>query len=370
MRVLQFVSTLNRNSGVMRVIMNYYKKIDREKIQFDFLYFIESDDSYRDEIIALGGKVHFVPKPGTSFHSVKELCHFFQQHGKNYTWLHNHESYLTILLYPLAKQCGIQNVIVHAHLTKYSDKSLSAIRNAIMCFPIKFLPVQRMACSKAAGKFLYGKNKSVYVLRNLVDSQQYVYDAKQREQIRCELGIQNAFVIGHVGRFQKQKNHIFLIEVFAAFYQTHPDSRLLLVGDGSLEAEIRSLVQAKQLEDVTIFAGMQKNITSYLSAMDVFLLPSLFEGLPMVALEAQANGLECILADTITEETALSDRVQFCSLEDKQAWLDWLRKEKMHFGYDRKLPEQVKETMNLSSEARKLEQYYMQICRQEDLWDS
>lgn len=363
MRVLQFVSTLNRNSGVMRVIMNYYKKIDREKIQFDFLYFIESDDSYRDDIISLGGTVYLISKPGTSFHSLKELCHFFQQYGKSYVWLHNHESYLTALLYPLAKYYGISNIIVHAHLTKYSDKPLSAIRNAVLCLPLKVLPVKKMACSKAAGDFLYGKKAPVYVLRNLIDYTQYVYDAGQREKIRCELRIQDAFVIGHVGRFQKQKNHRFLIELFAAFYKDYPDSRLLLVGDGPLELEIRNLVQEKHLEDAVIFAGMQKDIMAYLSAMDVFLLPSLFEGLPMVALEAQANGLFCILADTITEETAISDQVQFCSLEDKQAWLAWLRKENTHFGYDRELSEYVKETMNLFSEARKLEQYYVQVCK-------
>lgn len=361
MRVLQFVSTLNRNSGVMRVLMNYYYKIDRDKVQFDFLYFVKSDDSYQDEIIALGGNVYFVSKPSISFHSLKELYYFFQQHGREYIWLHNHESYLTVLLYPLAKHFGISDVIVHAHLTKYSDKLLSAIRNAILCAPLKILPVKKMACSQAAADFLYGKKQPVYILRNLVDCRQYAYDAEQRKKLRCALGLQDSFVIGHVGRFQKQKNHRFLIELFAVFYQEHPDSRLLLVGDGPLESEIQNMVQEKQLESVVFFVGAQKDIVSYLSVMDVFLLPSLFEGLPMVALEAQANGLECILADTITEEVALSEKVQFCSLKDKKGWLNWLRKKKMNFGYDRQLSETVKETMDLSSETRKLERYYMQM---------
>lgn len=362
MRVLQFVSTLNRNSGVMRVLMNYYYKIDRDKVQFDFLYFVKSDDSYQNEIIALGGNVYFVSRPSISFHSLKELYHFFQQHGREYIWLHNHESYLTVLLYPLAKYFGISDVIVHAHLTKYSDKLLSAIRNAILCAPLKILPVKKMACSQAAADFLYGKKQPVYILRNLVDCRQYTYDAERREKLRCALGLQDTFVIGHVGRFQKQKNHRFLIELFAVFYQEHPDSRLLLVGDGPLESEIQNMVQEKQLESVVFFVGAQKDIVSYLSGMDVFLLPSLFEGLPMVALEAQANGLECILADTITEEVALSEKVQFCSLKDKKGWLETLNDIKTMGYCNRVLSMEEQQMLNLMESAKSLVQYYETEC--------
>jgi len=359
MRVLHFVSTLNRNSGVMRVIMNYYTHINRERIQFDFVYFIESDASYIDEIHALGGNMYLIPKPGSTLQSIKALKHFFQQYGANYTWLHNHENYLTVFLYPLAKKYGIQHIAVHAHLTKYSDKKLSAIRNRLLCMPIRYLPVNKIACSKATAQFLYGTEQDVYIMQNMVDADQYVYDAEKRNEIRKQYHLsEEQFVIGHVGRFEAQKNHKFLIELFAEFYRENPDSRLLLVGSGVLETEIRTLVKEKHLEQAVIFAGQQADMQGYLSAMDVFVLPSLFEGLPMVALEAQANGLQCILADTITVETSLSDAAQYCSLNNIEQWKVALQNIKQNDRCTRDLTDALYNKMNFTELAKQLAQYY------------
>lgn len=359
MRVLQFVSTLNRNSGVMRVIMNYYTNMNRQHIQFDFLYFIESEDSYADEIHAMGGKTYYIPKPGVSLKTWHALVCFFQQHGASYRWLHNHENYLTVFLYPLAKIYGIENIAVHAHLTRYSDKKLSALRNRILCLPLKFLPIQKVACSKAAADFLYGSSRNVYIMRNMVDTRQYAYDETKRFEIRRRLNIADEiFVIGHVGRFEPQKNHRFLIELFEWFHQTTSDSKLLLVGSGTLEQEIKDLVLEKKLEQAVIFAGQQTNIADYLSAMDVFVLPSLFEGLPMVALEAQANGLPCVLTDTITKETAVTSNIWFYSLNNRNAWLNKLWIIKNQKSWQRTLAEQNSQKMNLAVLVGKLEQYY------------
>lgn len=359
MRVLQFVSTLNRNSGVMRVIMNYYTNINRQHVQFDFLYFIESEDSYADEIHAMGGKTYYIPKPGISLKTWHALACFFQQHGASYRWLHNHENYLTVFLYPLAKIYGIENIVVHAHLTRYSDKKLSALRNRILCLPLKFLPIQKVACSKAAADFLYGSSQNVYIMRNMVDTRQYAYDKTKRFEIRRRLNIADeSFVIGHVGRFEPQKNHRFLIELFERFHQTTSDSKLLLVGSGTLEQEIKDLVLEKKLEQAVIFAGQQTNIADYLSAMDVFVLPSLFEGLPMVALEAQANGLPCVLTDTITKETAVTSNIWFYSLNNRNAWLNKLWIIKNQKSWQRTLAEQNSQKMNLAVLVGKLEQYY------------
>ncbi len=359
MRVLQFVSTLNRNSGVMRVIMNYYTNMNRQHVQFDFLYFIESEDSYADEIHAMGGRTYYIPKPGISLKAWRALVCFFQQHGAAYQWLHNHENYLTVFLYPLAKMCGIRNIAVHAHLTQYSDKKLSALRNRILCLPLKFLPIQKVACSKVAADFLYGSSRNVYIMRNMVDARQYAYDETKRLEIRCRLNMADEiFVIGHVGRFEPQKNHRFLIELFEQFYHTVPDSRLLLVGSGVLEQEIKGLVLEKKLEQNVIFAGQQTNIADYLSAMDVFVLSSLFEGLPMVALEAQANGLPCVLADTITTETAVTANVWFYSLNNRNEWLNRLQIVNNTKNRQRILSEQDNQKMNMAALVEKLEQYY------------
>ena len=359
MRVLQFVSTLNRNSGVMRVIMNYYTNMNRQHVQFDFLYFIESEDSYADEIHAMGGRSYYIPKPGISLKAWRALVCFFQQHGAAYQWLHNHESYLTVFLYPLAKIYGIRNIAVHAHLTQYSDRKLSALRNQILCLPLKFLPIQKVACSKAAADFLYGSSRNVYIMRNMVDARQYAYDETKRLEIHRRLNMADEiFVIGHVGRFEPQKNHRFLIELFEQFYHTVPDSRLLLVGSGVLEQEIKDLVLEKKLEQVVIFAGQQTNIADYLSAMDVFVLPSLFEGLPMVALEAQANGLPCVLADTITTETAVTANVWFYSLNNRNEWLNRLKNIKNNLSFERSIPGENTKILNLKEQAKRLEEFY------------
>lgn len=358
MRVLQFVSTLNRNSGVMRVIMNYYAHMDRDNIQFDFLYFIESEDSYIDEIHALGGRTFFVSKPGSSVKSLKELVLFFKQYGTDYLWLHNHESYLTFFLYFLAKKNGIKNVAVHAHLTKYSDKTLSAIRNRILCIPIKYLPVNKVACSRAAGKFLYGNVENVYLMKNMVDVNKYIYNAEKRTNLRKQLEISELeFVIGHVGRFEVQKNHKFLLEMFKEFNRKVPQSKLLLVGSGTLEQEIKKFVKDENMEQVVILAGHQNDVAAYLNAMDVFVLPSLFEGLPMVALEAQASGLPCVLADTITEETSIIDEVYFCSLDNLKNWIDKLWEIRRNQS-NRQLTDPEKQKMNMNTLALELEQYY------------
>lgn len=359
MRVLHFVSTLNRNSGVMRVIMNYYTHIDRKKIQFDFLYFIESEISYADEIRALGGNVYYIPKPGTSLRSIKALKQFFAEHGKEYVWLHNHENYLTAILYPLARKYGIKNVAVHSHLTEYSDKKLSALRNHFLCMPIRYLPVQRVACSRAAARFLYSTEQDVYVMQNMINADFYAYQADKRNELRRQYDIlDTTFVIGHIGRFVNQKNHIFLIERFSEFHKTNLDSKLLLVGSGPLEENVKIKAQELNIEDAVIFAGQQKDMQGYLSMMDVFVLPSLFEGLPMVALEAQANGLQCLLADTITEETAVGENVHFCSLENTNMWLDMLQQVKKNEGYNRALTAETKKKMDMIQLAKQLEQYY------------
>lgn len=359
MRVLHFVSTLNRNSGVMRVIMNYYTHIDREHIQFDFLYFIESEDSYVEEICALGGCTYQIPKPGFSIQSQKRLWKFFQQYGSKYDWLHNHESYLTLFLYCLAKKYGIKHVAVHAHLTEYSDKKISAIRNRVLCMPIRYLSVNKIACSMAAAQFMYGTEQNVYIMQNIVNMKQYAYDASKRDEIRQHYMIPNsAFVIGHAGRLEVQKNHKFLIQIFAQFYSENPNSRLLLVGSGTLEQEVRAFVKEKQMEQAVIFAGQQTDMQAYLSAMDVFVLPSLFEGLPMVALEAQANGLYCILSDTITKETAITDNVRFCTLHSVDQWIATLREVVQIDIHSREQTTNLYRKMCLTEQAKTLEQYY------------
>ena len=305
-RVLHFVSTLSRGSGVMSVIMNYYRHIDRDKVQFDFLHFIACEDSYMEEIRELGGKIYCIDKPGSSFQSIKQLNSFFRLHAGEYTWLHNHEVYLTFLLRPIAKRYGLEKFIVHCHATKYSDKTLNAVRNRILCLPIRFMKVERFACSEAAGKFLYGekmlKAGKVFIMHNAIDCEKFRFRPEVRERLRKEMGLEGKFVIGHVGRFERQKNHEFLIEVFAECKKEIDSCILLLIGEGSLRAKIEKKVVEKGLKNSIIFLTKRNDMEYLYQVMDLFVLPSLYEGLPVSCLEAQVNGLECIVSRTVTDE--------------------------------------------------------------------
>lgn len=319
-RVLHFVSTLSHGSGVMSVIMNYYRHIDREKVQFDFLYFVACEDSYADEIKSLGGKIYCVEKPGSSIKSVKQLNSFFQVHAKEYTWLHNHEVYLTFLLRPISKRYGLEKFIVHCHATKYSDEPLHAVRNGILCLPIRFMKVERFACSEAAGKFLYGekmmKAGKVFVLHNAIDCEKFRFRPEVRERLRKEMGLEGKFVIGHVGRFERQKNHEFLIRVFAEVHRSISTCELILVGDGTLKNLICYRLKKIGLENNVLFLGQRDDVADLLQAIDIFVLPSLYEGLPISLLEAQASGLRCITSDIVTAEASIGG-VHFIPLSAK-----------------------------------------------------
>lgn len=323
-RVLHFVSTLSRGSGVMSVIMNYYRHIDRGKVQFDFLHFVECEDSYTDEIRSLGGRIYCVEKPGSSLRSVKQLDSFFRGHTKEYTWLHNHEVYLTFLLRPISKRYGLENFIVHCHATKYSDKSWNAVRNRILCLPIKFMKIKRFACSGAAGRFLYGekmmKSDKVFVMHNAIDCDKFRFRPEVRERLRKEMRLEGKFVIGHVGRFERQKNHKFLIEVFAEVWKQNPHCRLLLIGSGLLEKSVLQETYNLGINEYVYFLGERDDVADLIQIMDLFVLPSLYEGLPISCLEAQAAGLNCLISDQITDEVMVTNTVQQLSLR-KRNWI-------------------------------------------------
>lgn len=317
-KVLHFVSTPSIGSGVMSVIMNYYRHMDRSRIQFDFLCFIPCKDSYEAEINELGGRVFFIPKPGSSLKSIWHIYRFFCEHQNEYGYFHNHEVYLSFFLKPLVMYCEIPTFIVHSHATKYSDRRVAAIRNQMLCFPISFMKCEKFACSKAAGAFLFGKktiqNCAVHIVHNAIEVEKFMFNNKWREQLRRQFDIEDCFVLGHVGRFVPQKNHIFLLNVFARISETMPKVKLLLVGDGPLKNEVQEYCQKLGIEKNVLFVGQRKDIEKVYSAMDVFVLPSIFEGVGISLIEAQANGLMCVASDEVPQEAKIMNYVKFLPL--------------------------------------------------------
>lgn len=365
-RILHIVSSLGVDSGVMGVIMNYYRNIDLDTLQFDFLYFQEKEFTHIEEIEALGGNVYFLPKP--SMKSLKLYKDFFEEKKSMYKTLHLHEIYLNAILLPIAKKRGFKHLIVHSHATKFSDKKLNAIRNRMLCLPINHTATNLFACSKAAGRAVFGSKKlnAVTIVNNAVDTSKFKFDVHIREKIRKEMNLEpNQLLLGHVGRFNEQKNHRFLLEIFKEYLDKHDSkARLLLIGNGPLFEEINDLAFSLGINEAIFFLGKKSNVHEYMSAMDIFLLPSLFEGLPVVGVEAQSTGLPIIFSKNITDEIGVAN-FSYQSIdheEDKKAWCKEIDR-LTNSSNNRTIAEEIitNQGFNIKNESRKLQQIYLRL---------
>ena len=320
-RVLHFVSQPTTWNGVMSVIMNYYRNINRTLIQFDFLCFTKGVPNYEEEIRSLGGQVYYINKPKISCKTFKELNDFFEKYGSEYVWLENHEVYLTFILRPISKFWGIENFIIHCHATRFSDRLIAGIRNRLLCLPIAVIKKDRgvklVACSRKAAEFLYGKNTKAIIFHNAINEVEYTFNSKIRVKLRKEIGIENELVVCMVGRLVPQKNPFFLLDVAERVKSEIENMILIIVGDGYLKEQMAEEVKKRNLEKKVLFLGIRNDVKEFLNAIDIFVLPSLYEGLPMSAVEAQANGIPCLLSNKITDEVCINKNVQILELDEK-----------------------------------------------------
>ena len=365
-RILHVVSSLNTGSGVMGVIMNYYRNINRDKVQFDFLYFYQTPSAFEREIKDLGGNTYYLPRPsfGKLFEIYKVYNNFFKENASKYKAVHLHEVYLNFFVLPTARKYGIKQLIAHSHSTKFSDKKLSAIRNLLLCLPIKKQANIYFACSRAAGRTLYGKRRvnsgNVKVINNAIDVNRFKYNSDIRLRIRQELNIDDMFVVGHIGRFAEAKNHDFLLNIFVEIQKKKPDSVLILVGDGPLLKDIKYKAKEYGIESSVRFLGTKRNIEDFVQAMDVFVMPSLFEGLPVTGIEAQAAGLMCFISDTVTKEVAITD-VHFLDLTSSASvWAEEIIRRSTDFLRKDTTEKITKAGFNIKREAKMLEEFYLE----------
>ena len=320
-RVLHVVASTSQSSGVMNCVMNYYRFLDKEKIQFDFLCFKKIDLNFNSEISCLGGNIFCVNKPSIKnlFRTYREFDSFFSNNAAKYIAVHLHEVYLVHFIKHFCKKYNIKHLITHVHTTKYSDNPKNALRNRIMCLGLNDVATDLFACSKAAGEFYYGKKAVesglVKVIYNAIDLEKYKFNKSIRNKVRKELNLENKFVVGHIGRMAPQKNQLFLLRVFAEVKKEKKDAVLLMVGDGPLRSEIENEILKLGLTDSVILLGVRNDVPNLLMAMDVFVLPSFYEGLPVVCVEAQACGLKCVLSNSITRETDMGGS-NYLSLKD------------------------------------------------------
>ena len=316
-RVLQVVTVMNRG-GLETMLMNYYRKMDRNKIQFDFMVHREAKGHYDDEILSLGGRIHRMPqiRPGNYRAYFNKLDQFFSDH-KEYKVVHSHINENSSFVLRAAKKAGIPCRIAHSHLSDLGIDLKLPFRlyaRSVM----RDNPTNYFACSKNAGKWLF-RNKDtedIKVLNNAVNVEEFLFNKETRQKIRQELNVRDELVIGHIGRFNKQKNHDFLIDIFKSVVEKRPDSVLVMVGEGDLKPQIEKKVSDLGLSSNVRFLGVRSDIADLMQGMDLFLFPSLFEGLPVVLVEAQAAGLKCVVSDSITKESDITGRIEFTSLQE------------------------------------------------------
>lgn len=357
-KILHINSSISTNSGVMSVIMNYYRHIDTKKVQFDFMYYIENENNYKSEIKKIGGNYYFIDNPKKLFQFQKKLDVFLKKHHGEYKIIHLHDIFLARFIYKIAKNNGIEHFIVHCHSAKWSSHFFSGVRNKILCQHINCYADEFFACSNAAGTFVYNNKVHYSVINNAINVEKFKFVKELREQLREDMGLTNKIVIGHVGRFSKEKNHQFLIQIFKQILDKNKEAILLLIGEGELKNEIEMMTKALRIENNVVFLGNRKDVHMLYQIMDVFVLPSLYEGLPLVGVEAQINGLRCVMSENVTQEVQITD-VSFLSLsENKEIWSETIIKK----AYEERIIDSIdivrEKGFSIADEAQKLQERY------------
>lgn len=304
--------------GIETQLMRIYRNIDRTKVQFDFLLHRSQEGAYDAEIRALGGHIYYA-EPFDPFHYGKyyrSMLDFFKAHPEYKIMIAHTELALGPLM--CAKKAGVPMRICYSHNGRFAFN----LKRCFMDFETLFLKqycTDMFAVSKLAARYTFGEKAvesgSVRLIQNGIHVEDFVFDGEIRNQKRTELGLKDELVFGHVGRFMMQKNHMFLLEVFCKIHDLRPDARLLLIGEGRLEKKIREKAESLGISQAVMFLGRRSDVNDWMKAMDVLLLPSLWEGFPNVAIEAQASALPVYMSENITEEAAFSPYCQRLPLE-------------------------------------------------------
>lgn len=317
-RILYVNGGIMSRGGIESYMMNYYRHFDKQKIQVDFIVHGFEKGIYDDEIKEMGGKIYNVPVKSKDYSgNIKALNKIFN--SGEYKIVHSHMDAMSTVVLRQAKKCGIPIRIAHSHNTQHlTNSKLKYLLNEIARKNITKYATHFYACSELAGRWLYGekcyKSGKVKIIKNAIDVKKYLFNSQLRENIRSDLSLNGKFVVGNIGRFDYQKNHNFLIDIFSEVYRKNKNSILLLVGIGHLEKEIKLKVKELGLDDAVIFMGSKDNVNEILNVFDVFVLPSLFEGFPVTMVEVQANSIKSIISDTITKETNLTNSIEYLSL--------------------------------------------------------
>lgn len=363
-RVLHISGTMTLG-GAETMIMNIYRHIDRDELQFDF--FLNDDKKYyfEDEIASKGGKIFKTPKRSSNF--FKYYYNLFNVISKNnyeVIQIHTSNTFFTVIDLIIAKYAGARKKYVFSHNTV-------DWRNSILSFLSKITkPIQNslmdrgFSCGEDAAVFLYGKagcnSNKVKVIGIPIESEKFKYSIKEYERLRHEWGIKSEIVFLHVGRFTNVKNQLFVIEIFREYLKYNDNSKLFLVGEGDLLKVVKEKCEAYGILDKVKFWGNINDVHEKYIGCDCFILPSLYEGFPTVLLEAQASGLPCFISDTITEKIKITDLVEFVSLnDDPGVWSEKIISRSVNVSCRQSYNESVKSKYDVKIITSKLLEEYM-----------
>lgn len=361
-RVLHCISNLDR-AGIETMLMNYYRHMDHEKVQFDFLCNKTKPGSYDKEVLEAGGRIYHTPglNPLKFFQYQKYMSELFRRHPE-YRIIHVHNGALGVYALYGARKNGIPWRIFHAHGANIAFD---------LKWPLKMLCKTQLkrncnlywTCGEKAAECYFGerivRQKKCLTIRNAIDTKRFSFSPEIREKIRRQMGLEEAFIIGHIGRFMAQKNHDFLIDIFREIRRIEPKAVLVLLGDGELQEKIRRKARSLAVGHCTLMMGNVDNAWEWYQAFDAFVLPSVWEGLPVVGIEAQAANLPCFFSDSITEEVKITENAAFISLKKKpEEWAKIIVQ-----GAKGRSRKDVSGTIagagyDIGIEARKLQKYY------------
>lgn len=367
-KVLQVFGEPLSNGGQESFIMNMYRNIDREKVQFDFFtpYYCDNEKLVA-EINSLGGNVfekkgNFDSK-GNKKDFIRNLSDFLKEH--KYEIIHIHSGSIFALAYgaKIARNSGAKKVIVHSHCGGFKNLKYRIIKVLSTPYLLKY-PTNYYACSKLAAEWKFPKkiiNEEKYtILENAIDTNKLYFNENIREKTRNELNISDKFVVGHIGRFSLQKNHDFLIDIFNEIQKKRNNSILVLIGVGELQDQIKEKIERLGLKDKVLMLNLRSDIQELLNAMDVFVLPSFFEGLPVVGVESQATGLQVFTSTGVTRELPIEKLAYYYSLEDgSEKWAESIIKESQNFKRINTTDLIKKSGYDVKIAAKKMEELYL-----------
>ncbi len=360
-RVLNLFTIMNRG-GAETMVMNYYRNIDREKVQFDFMVHRQEEGAYEQEIRELGGKIYrMIPIYPQNFKKYqKMICDFFDVHDE-YDIIHSHMSELGYFVLKEAKKRGISVRICHAHNAPHGW-DLKMFMRTYFKWQIKKYYTHMFVCGIESGDWLFGReNRDKFIMQNnAIDAEKFRYTLDKSALEKEKLSLQDKLVVGHVGRFNKQKNHEFLIEIFREIHKLNNSAVLVMVGTGELENQIKEKTTREQQEKSIIFLESRDDVNDIMQAFDLFLFPSLFEGLPVTMVEAQAAGLQCFISDKIPQECILTNNVEVIGLtESAEQWAKTILNSMKDFERKDTYQEIRKKNFDIKKNAEWLEEFYL-----------